>query len=169
MSTTPAPRESLPARAADASTGANQHALWRRLLPLAALLPVAGAAWFVLANDPTDGRREVTGPCAWHALTGINGPSCGGTRAFYYLIHGNLVEALRFHAPLAIAAPIVAYWWLGWAMQTWFGIRIPRLRPRRWMIVTFVVASVVFTTVLRNLPVAGLSWFDIPNLTPHML
>ena len=130
---------------------------------------MAGAVWFVHRFDPTDGRREVTGPCAWHALTGINGPTCGGTRAFYYLIHGDLVDAVRFHAPLALAAPLLTYWWLAWALHTWFGVRLPQLRPRRWMIITFAAAAVVFTTVLRNLPIPGLSWVDIPNMTPHLI
>jgi hypothetical protein len=31
-----------------------------------------------------------------------------------------------------------------------------------------VVASLVFTTVLRNLAVPGLHWFDIPNSTHRM-
>lgn len=165
-----APGSAPPNRFATAFYGdRGRRPRWRRALPLAALVPVAGAIWFVQAFNPTDGRREVTGPCAWHALTGINGPTCGGTRAFYYLVHGDLIQAFRFHAPLAIAAPLLAYWWLAWALDTWFGVQLPRLRPRRWIIVTFVAVSLLFTTVLRNLPGAAMSWFDIPNLTQHMI
>src|SRR5215216_1296989 len=63
----------------------------RLIAPLAAFSPFAGATWFVLRFNPTDRTVDPTGPCLWHAATGINGPSCGGTRMFYYLIHGNLV------------------------------------------------------------------------------
>ena len=141
------PFTSTPSKRAGAATGGRNSGMaggwlrWRSVWPATALLPVAGAIWFVHRFDPTDGTREVTGPCAWHALTGINGPTCGGTRAFYYLVHGDLVDAFRFHAPFAIAAPFLAYWWLAWGLNTWFGIRLPQLRPRRWMIITFAVGS----------------------------
>lgn len=139
-----------------------------RLLPVVPLVPLVGAAWFVERYNPTDGRADPTGPCAWHAVTGINGPTCGGTRAFYELLHGNVVEAARFHLPFVVAVPVLAYWWLAWAAEVWLGRRLPRLRPKPWMIATYVVASLVFTTVLRNLPFAPFHWFDIPNLTHRM-
>jgi hypothetical protein len=140
----------------------------RRLLTLLPLVGIGGAAAYVEAFNPTDPRHEITGACAWHAVTGINGPTCGGTRAFYYLIHGDLVDAVRFHLPFVVAAPVLAYWWAAWVAQVWFGRQLPRLRPKPWVIVTYVVASLVFTTVLRNLAVPGLHWFDIPNSTHRM-
>jgi Protein of unknown function (DUF2752) len=140
----------------------------RRLLPLVPLLPLAAAVWWVQTFNPTDNTPDPTGPCLWHALTGINGPTCGGTRAFTYLIHGNLVEAARFHLPFVLAVPFVSYWWLSWLAQATFGIRLPRLRPRPWMLATYGVFFLVFTTMLRNLPFAPFHWFDIPNLTHRM-
>jgi hypothetical protein len=139
---------------------------WRaRLLSVASVLGLAGAAvWFERFN-PTDNVADPTGPCAWHALTGINGPTCGGTRAFYELLHGNLIEAARYHLPFVVAAPVLLYWWCAWVAQVWFGWRLPRLRLPGWVIVAYAVASVVFTTVLRNLPYGPFAWFDIPNLT----
>jgi hypothetical protein len=139
-----------------------------RLLPAIPLVPLVGAGWFVERHNPTDGNADPTGPCAWHAVTGINGPTCGGTRAFYELSHGNVVEAVRYHLPFVVAVPVLAYWWLAWVVELWFGRRLPRLRPKPWMIVTYVVVSLVFTTVLRNLPFAPFHWFDIPNLTHRM-
>jgi hypothetical protein len=142
-----------------------RFALPMRLLPALPLVPLAAAAAWVQVYNPTDNRADPTGPCAWHAVTGINGPTCGGTRAFYELLHGNLVETARYHLPFVVAVPFLAYWWLAWVVELWFGRRLPRLRLRPWMIITYVAASLVFTTVLRNLAVPGLSWFDIPNLT----
>lgn len=37
------------------------------------------------------------------------------------------------------------------------------------MIISFVTATLVFATVLRNLPVPGLAWFDIPNATHRVI
>ena len=57
--------------------------LWQRprlIAPLLSLSPFAAAAWFVLRFNPTDRTVDPTGPCLWHAVTGINGPGCGGTR-----------------------------------------------------------------------------------------
>lgn len=152
-----------------ASSARRLQRAWRRTFPTVPLLAVVTAAGFLAAFDPTDPRHRVTGPCMWHALTGVNGPTCGGTRAFYYLIHADLIDAIRCYAPLVIAAPLLAYWWLAWALNAWFGLRLPLLRPRRRLITIVVVTSLVFTTVLRNLPVPGLSWFDIPNATQRMI
>jgi hypothetical protein len=152
--------------------GSERAGRWRsplfRLLPVIPLAALAGAAWWVERFNPTDGSPDPTGPCAWHAVTGINGPTCGGTRAFYELLHGNVIEAVRYHLPFVVAVPVLAYWWLAWTVELWTGRRLPRLRPKPWMVITYVVAALVFTTVLRNLPFAPFHWFDIPNLTHRM-
>ncbi len=43
--------------------------------------------------------------CAFHQMTGLYCPGCGGTRAFYALLDGDLVRSLLYH-------PIVAYGYL---------------------------------------------------------
>lgn len=134
-----------------------------RSAPLWALTPLAAAAWFVNRFDPTDTVADPTGPCLWHTLTGINGPTCGGTRMFYHLIHGDLVEAARHHLPALLAVPFLAYAWLVWAAGR-FGVRLPALRLPRWVLIAYGVFFVVFSTVLRNLDWGPLEWFDIPNL-----
>lgn len=119
----------------------------------------------MVQTSPADGRPGPTGPCGFHALFGINGPGCGGTRAFYYLIHGHLIDAARFHLPAVIAAPFLAYWWLRWALRTTLGVKLPALRPHPAVFAAYGVFFMLFTVVLRNLAVPGLHWFDIPNTT----
>ncbi|WP_279580524.1 DUF2752 domain-containing protein [Fodinicola feengrottensis] len=126
-----------------------------------------GLVW-VLRFNPTDNVADPTGPCPWHALTGINGPGCGGTRAFYYLVHGDLIDAARNHLPFTIAAPFLLYWWIAWLTNTFFGIRLPRLKPSALTVAVFIVSSVVFTTVLRNIPLGPMAWFDIPSTTARI-
>jgi len=131
--------------------------------PLWALAPLVAAAAFVNRFNPTDRVADPTGPCLWHATTGINGPTCGGTRMFYYLIHGNLVEAARHHLPALIAVPFLSYLWLRWMLGR-FGVRLPALRLNRWVVIGYIVFFLIFSTVLRNLDWGPFAWFDIPNL-----
>jgi hypothetical protein len=143
--------------------------LWRRLrllAPLAVLSPFAAAAWFVLRFNPTDRTVDPTGPCLWHAATGINGPTCGGTRMFYFLIHGNVVEAARHHLPALMAVPVVGYLWLRWVLGR-FGVQLPALRLPKAVWIGYAVFFLVFSTVLRNLNWGPLGWFDIENLDPR--
>jgi hypothetical protein len=145
--------------------------LWRRpawFAPLLVLAPFAAAVGWVERFDPTDGTPDPTGPCLWHAVTGLNGPSCGGTRMFYYLIHGDLIDAARFHLPALLAAPVLAYLWLRWTVDRVFGVRLPPLRLSKPVLIGYGVFFVVFSTVLRNLPFAPFHWFDVPNLTQRM-
>ncbi len=41
-------------------------------------------------------------PCRMHMLTGYYCPGCGGTRAFKYLLTGNIIKSIYYH-------PFVAY------------------------------------------------------------
>jgi hypothetical protein len=136
-----------------------------RLAPLSVLPPAALAIWYVLAFNPTDRVADPTGPCLWHALTGINGPSCGGTRMVWYLLHGDLLEAARHHLMALIALPFVTYAFVQWMAWHTFGLRLPAFRPSNRLLVAYGVAFLLFSTVLRNLPWAPFDWFNIENLT----
>jgi len=142
---------------------------WRRvvarLAPLA-LLPVATAGVvYVLAFNPTDRVPDPTGPCAWHALFGMDGPTCGLTRMSWYLLHGDLIQAARHHLAALIAVPFVAYglvWWIG---TRTFGLRLPLLRLSWKVGVGYAAAFVLYAVVLRNLPWAPFTWFYVDDLT----
>ena len=43
-------------------------------------------------------------PCAWRALTGLDCPTCGATRAARALLAGSPGEALAHHAPTVFVA-----------------------------------------------------------------
>jgi len=133
--------------------------------PLAVWAVLAAAVAYVLAYDPTDRTPDPTGPCLWHAMFGIDGPSCGGTRMIWYLLRGNLVEAARHHLPALIALPVALYALAAWTAAASFGRRLPAPRiPRRaWL--AYAAFFLVFTVVLRNLPWAPFTWFYVPNLT----
>jgi hypothetical protein len=125
---------------------------------------IAAATAFVIRYNPTDTTPDPTGPCVWHSLTGINGPTCGGTRMFYYLVHGDLVQAARHHLAALVAVPFLAYAFVQWAARAWFGLRLPPLRVSRVVIISYAVFFLLYAVVLRNLPWPPFSWFDIPDL-----
>ena len=88
--------------------------------------------------------------CQFHRLTGLNCPGCGGTRALYALLHGDVATALRDNALLVAGLAGVG------ARGGWFALnRLRRRRngdffPARWLLPLLVVMAVF--GVLRNLP-----------------
>jgi len=106
----------------------------------------AGAVlyWF---NPSTHGFYPV---CEFHELTGLNCPGCGGTRAAYQLLHGNVLRALHENALFVLALAASA------GRGAWFAARklrnqpVPVFLPPKWLW-AFVAIAIVFT-VLRNLP-----------------
>lgn len=150
------------------SGASNSHGrahCWRQRLATVGVLGVlSAAAVFVHRFDPTDRLADPTGPCLWHAATGINGPACGGTRMFYYLLHGDVVQAARHHLVALLAVPFLLYAFIGWAARVWFGVAMPPLRLAPWMYATYAATWLLYAVVLRNLPWPPFSWFDIPSL-----
>jgi hypothetical protein len=47
--------------------------------------------------------------CSFHELTGIYCPGCGGQRAFYFLLHGDILQALRYNFLLVVILPVLLY------------------------------------------------------------
>jgi len=88
--------------------------------------------------------------CQFHRLTGLNCPGCGGTRAFYALLHGNFSTALRDNALLVGGIFFVALrgGWL--AVKNCRGRETGGFLPAKFLWPLLVIAMVF--TVLRNLP-----------------
>ena len=55
--------------------------------------------------------------CIFHALTGLQCPGCGGTRALYYLLHFNVAQAMHYNALVTLAAPVALAYFLLWYCQ----------------------------------------------------
>jgi hypothetical protein len=127
---------------------------------------LGAAAAYVLSFDPTDDVADPTGPCLWHHLTGISGPTCGGTRMFYYLLTGDLVEAARHHLAALVGLLYGLYALVVWSAGWRFGARLPLWRPGTRTIVGFFVLFLLYAVVLRNLPWAPFTWFRIEDLAP---
>jgi hypothetical protein len=121
--------------------------------PAAILACFLGAASYVWISNPTNGGAYDMPTCIVKLTTGLDCPGCGGTRAFYYLMQGNLSQAVRYHAPAVFAAPFLIWIYVAWAVKRIWGKKIPypTVGPRTLSI--FLFAWAVFA-VVRNLPFA---------------
>jgi Protein of unknown function (DUF2752) len=132
---------------------------WARLSPLMVWGMLAAAVGYILVANPTDRKPDLLGGCGWYAMFGTNGPTCGGTRMVWYLLHGDLVNAARMHLVALIGTPFVLYMLVQWSALWLFGWRLPALRLRWWVWAAYAVVFMVYGAVLRNLP--GFEWFHI--------
>lgn len=93
------------------------------------LIAVAGAAgaWVLYTFAPAGNRFYPQ--CVFHAVTGLDCPGCGTTRALHALLHGDVAAAFRFNPMLFVlmAAALCALPSLirgerpRFLMQPWFG------------------------------------------------
>jgi Protein of unknown function (DUF2752) len=132
----------------------------RWVAPAAIATCFAGAASFVLISDPTDAGAADPPGCLVKLTTGLDCPGCGGTRAFYYLLRGNLPEAARYHAVAVFAAPFLVWLYVAWAIRFVTGRRLPMPRIGAKTIAVFLGVWAVFM-VLRNIPIAPFTWFYV--------
>lgn len=128
--------------------------------PLAVLGCVGGAVGFTLLSDPTTSSPDASPTCLVKLTTGLDCPGCGGTRAAWYLLHGELGAAARHHLVFVFAVPFLLYLYVAWATQVVFGRRLPPLRITPIAIGVFLGAWLAFS-VLRNLPWAPFSWLYV--------
>lgn len=124
--------------------------------PVAVAGLIAGAIGYTLLVRPTTGQST----CLLRILTGFDCPGCGGTRAAWYLIHGDLPAAARHHAPFVFAVPFLLYQYLSWSLRRAFNWRVPALKITGAAALVFMSVWLVFS-VARNLPWAPFTWFYV--------
>lgn len=130
------------------------------LAPLAVLGCMAAATGYVTIANPTETTADAAPTCLLKLTTGLDCPGCGGTRAFWYMIHGDLPAAARHHALFIFAVPFLLYVYVAWTSKRVFGKTLPKLRVTPAMIGVFLGAWLVFS-VLRNMPWAPFTWFYV--------
>ena len=128
--------------------------------PAAALMCIAGALGYTQITDPTSANAGDPPSCLVKLTTGFDCPGCGGTRAAWYLMHGDLGAAARHHLLFVFAVPFMLYAYVAWAANKAFGRKLPQLSISPKAIAWFLAAWGVFT-ILRNLPWAPFIWLYV--------
>jgi hypothetical protein len=128
--------------------------------PLAVLFCFVGGVAYTLLTHPTSSDAASTPNCIIKLTTGFDCPGCGGTRAFYYLMHGNVLAAARSHLVLVFAAPYLVYMYVAWAAGAMLNWKLPALRPSPRAISVFLGVWLAFS-VLRNLPWTPFTWLYV--------
>jgi hypothetical protein len=128
--------------------------------PAAIFTCFVGAGAYVLATDPTDGTAASVPTCLLKLTTGFDCPGCGGTRAFWYVLHGNLPAAARHHALFVFALPFLLYIYVAWAAREVLRVRLPALRISPQAIAVFLIVWGAFS-VVRNLPWSPFTWLYV--------
>jgi len=114
---------------------------------LAAVMAIGLAATVYFFNPSAHHFYPV---CQFHRLTGLNCPGCGGTRALYALLHGDVPTALRDNA-LLVAGLAGTGLRGGWFALNWLrGRRNGEFIPARYLLPLLV--AIGGFGVLRNLP-----------------
>jgi len=121
----------------------------------ALLAPLSGAVvvGLVTASLHRSGGVDVAPVplCAFHALTGLSCPFCGGLRAVAAASHLDLAAALSSNLLVTAALPVVTALWLRQVLRALRGRRasFPSVSGRQWKALGLVL--LVFM-VWRNLP-----------------
>ena len=91
--------------------------------------------------------------CPLLALTGLDCPFCGGTRASMQLVQGDIGAALDYNALWVLAAPLVVWLVAARLLPAVGGPRLPTpiLTPR---VMRVAAVLVMAFAVVRNLPIA---------------
>ena len=129
--------------------------------PAGVALCLGGGIAYTLLMDPTSAGAGSTPTCVVKLFTGFDCPGCGGTRAAWYLLHGDVAAAARHHLPVVFATPFLAYMYVSWALGTITRrVSLPQLRVPMTVAMGFIGAWMTFA-VLRNLPWAPFTWFFV--------
>ena len=131
----------------------------RWLAPLAVLGCIGGAIGYTMWSAPTAAGADSIPSCLVKLTTGLDCPGCGGTRAAWYLLHGDLPAAARHHIVFVFAVPFLVYLYVAWAGKA-LGWKLPQLALSPKMLGFFLGGLGLFM-VLRNLPWAPFTYFFV--------
>ena len=87
--------------------------------------------------------------CLFHALTGLQCPGCGATRALYQLLHLHFRDALHYNALFTVLAPFALLWFAFWYYSVMRFDHSPDIRMPRTAVAGCYLVALVFA-VVRN-------------------
>lgn len=116
-----------------------------RVLAWSIVAAAAGFTLYVYFHNPFEGGVTL---CMFHALTGLDCPGCGMTRAAWLLMHGHPIQSLAQN-PFLFVIFIAAYMGIAELSPYLIGRRLPQLHIPNWMLIALCALLFVFT-IARN-------------------
>jgi hypothetical protein len=126
------------------------------------LLPLVLAYFYFAhydAHAESDGRQ-----CTILYLTGLQCPGCGGQRSLHYLLHGDILSALRYNVLFVIGFPFLLY--LYYVILQMYILRNEKYRQRTVISTHFVYILLIVLLlffILRNIPVEPFTYLSPPE------
>lgn len=109
----------------------------------------AGAYVFFAGRDPY--TQTIFPPCPLLHYLGIQCPGCGGTRAMYSLLHGDIATSIALN-PIVVAGYLaVAISLIGVLVGRRGGTAEKVSRGMYWAAAAIAIGATVWSTVIRNL------------------
>jgi hypothetical protein len=118
-----------------------------------------GACIYVGLVDPNTSSSAFYPQCTFKALTGLDCPGCGLTRAMHAVVTGHPLRALDHNILIALILPLAVYTYFVWVSRTMFGWELPYVRVSKRVGYAIGPLILVFW-VVRNLPWAPFNWLN---------
>jgi hypothetical protein len=148
-----------PARSHGAPITRAYTRLPRWLPPVAVGGLAMGACIYVGLVDPSTTSSAFYPQCTFKALTGLDCPGCGLTRAMHSVVTGHPGRALDHNILIALILPLAVYTYFVWVSRTMFGWELPYVRVSKK--VGYVIGPLILVFwVVRNLPWAPFNWLN---------
>ncbi|MFT3716057.1 MAG: DUF2752 domain-containing protein [Gordonia sp. (in: high G+C Gram-positive bacteria)] len=131
---------------------AGVSAAWRHpvIAPATVLTGAAAVGAVVWFADPVR-PGGILPSCPIHSVLHLDCPGCGGTRAVYSLLDGDLGAALHYNAFAVGILLLLAVSFTMYTIGLWRGRPIRNVLAYRFVPMTILVVTLVWT-VIRNLP-----------------
>lgn len=128
------------------------------VIPLSLLIPLIIIGLYFFYNEA---NSEWSMQCSFHQITGMQCPGCGGQRALHYLLHGELLKALRYNALFVICLPFFIYLYI--VLVEVYGLKKQKyidnfLFSGRFGMIVLIVTMAFF--ILRNIPCVPFSYLS---------
>lgn len=91
-------------------------------------------------------------PCPFHAMTGLDCPGCGATRAVLALTRGDVAAAFGHNVFIVASLPLLVVVWVCWLRASRFGAAWPSRLRSTVPVAVWAGVGIAFA-VARNLPV----------------
>lgn len=100
-------------------------------------------------------QRWIVKPCLIHTTFGFYCPGCGGTRAVYHLLHGEIIQSFLMH-PLVLYATAIGGWFMiSQSLHRIFGERFHAVMHVRLIYVYIALVIIILNCVIKNSFILG--------------